>query len=133
VSIIEQAAKRLEQLRNAGVDSSQLPDTDRIPAAEDRRSVDDHPHVPEAIIQALESELVSKPAQTRPVRASPNRASPNDSAIARGLAVDRAPARRVDIDLDRLRQTGYVTPDAPRTQIADEFRVIKRPLLDNAQ
>ncbi len=26
-----------------------------------------------------------------------------------------------------------VTPDAPRTQIADEFRVIKRPLLANAQ
>jgi receptor protein-tyrosine kinase len=37
----------------------------------------------------------------------------------------------VEIDLDRLAAMGYVTPDRPRAQIADEFRVIKRPLLLN--
>src|SRR4029077_3697430 len=32
----------------------------------------------------------------------------------------------------RLAAAGIVTPDAPRSQIADEFRVIKRPLIQNA-
>ncbi|MEG0821756.1 MAG: XrtA-associated tyrosine autokinase [Burkholderiaceae bacterium] len=41
------------------------------------------------------------------------------------------PAPRVQIDLDRLQGMGYLAPGAPRTQLADEFRVIKRPLLNN--
>ena len=43
----------------------------------------------------------------------------------------RAPAR-LEIDLERLKSRGMVTPDAPRSQIADEFRVIKRPIVRNA-
>lgn len=39
---------------------------------------------------------------------------------------------QVDIDLKRLARMGGVTPDAERTQIAEEFRLIKRPLLANA-
>lgn len=41
-------------------------------------------------------------------------------------------SRQVHIDLRRLAAAGYVTPDAPRTTIADQYRVIKRPLLANA-
>ena len=40
---------------------------------------------------------------------------------------------RVDIDLERLKTRGFVTPDAPKSQIADEFRVIKRPIIRNAR
>jgi exopolysaccharide/PEP-CTERM locus tyrosine autokinase len=39
----------------------------------------------------------------------------------------------VDIDLARLSAGGYVTPQAPRSHLAEEFRVIKRPLLTNAR
>src|SRR4029453_19241844 len=39
---------------------------------------------------------------------------------------------RVEIDLDGLKRRGFITPDAPRSQIADEFRVIKRPIIRNA-
>jgi exopolysaccharide/PEP-CTERM locus tyrosine autokinase len=42
-------------------------------------------------------------------------------------------SREVSIDLARLAAQGYVTPDAPRGQLADEFRVLKRPFLSNAQ
>ena len=42
-------------------------------------------------------------------------------------------SRRVNIDLARLASTGLVTPEAPHSPIANEFRVIKRPLLANAQ
>jgi receptor protein-tyrosine kinase len=36
------------------------------------------------------------------------------------------------INLARLKTGGFVTPDAERTEIAEEFRLIKRPLLINA-
>jgi protein-tyrosine kinase len=41
-------------------------------------------------------------------------------------------SRKVDIDLKALQAAGIVSPDAPRSQIADQFRVIKRPLIRNA-
>ncbi len=40
-------------------------------------------------------------------------------------------SRLVTIDLKQLAAIGYLTPDMQRSQIADEFRVIKRPLLAN--
>ncbi len=43
-----------------------------------------------------------------------------------------AVSRRVEIDLDALAEAGIVSPNAPRSQIADQFRVIKRPLISNA-
>lgn len=67
-----------------------------------------------------------------------------DTAVATAVAASRAakasetppePAavsRRVDLDLAMLEATGIVTPNTPRSHIADEFRVIKRPLISNA-
>jgi receptor protein-tyrosine kinase len=39
----------------------------------------------------------------------------------------------IEIDLARLSANGYITPHAPRSRLAEEFRVIKRPLLNNAR
>jgi len=36
------------------------------------------------------------------------------------------------LDMDALSAAGIVTPNAPRSQIADQYRVIKRPLIGNA-
>lgn len=86
-SLIEQAAQRLEQLRQAGAD---------LPAA---------PRVGQT------AEAAQKPlTQTPPT----------------------AMSRQVEIDLDELAAAGIVSPNAPRSQIADQFRVIKRPLIRNA-
>lgn len=41
-------------------------------------------------------------------------------------------SRAVQIDLTMLQSRGFVTPNSPRAAIADQFRVIKRPLLANA-
>lgn len=38
----------------------------------------------------------------------------------------------VTIDLQRLREGGMIAPDGDKTPLAEEFRVIKRPLLKNA-
>ncbi len=45
----------------------------------------------------------------------------------------RHDAKAVEIDFDRLSRSGLVTPNAPRSLVADQFRVIKRPLLDNVR
>jgi exopolysaccharide/PEP-CTERM locus tyrosine autokinase len=90
-SLIEQAALRLEQLRQTGMDIAQVaPGTHAAP-----------PVVMEA------------PASQEPAPA-------------------QAVSRRVEIDLVALARSGIVTPNAPRSQIADQFRVIKRPLIANA-
>jgi protein-tyrosine kinase len=101
-SLIEQAAKRLEQLRGAGV---AVPE----PAPMARSSV---------------------PAQAEPVAA----ASPVHATTASTPHSDEpaASSRRVEINLAMLESAGIVTPNAPRSHIADEFRVIKRPLISNA-
>lgn len=53
--------------------------------------------------------------------------------MAAAVKEDPGPiSRRVELDLDVLMAAGFVTPNAPRTQIADQYRVIKRPLIQNA-
>jgi protein-tyrosine kinase len=89
VNIIEQAARRLEELRRSGIE---------VPA----------PARPAA------GNAARLPKQPRQASAPP-----------------ADPAKTVEIDLRRLTAQGYVTPDNPRTQIASEFRVIKRPILNN--
>jgi protein-tyrosine kinase len=41
-------------------------------------------------------------------------------------------AGEVEIDLARLKSRGYVIADGERSRVAEEFRIIKRPLLQNA-
>ena len=52
--------------------------------------------------------------------------SPADSHVNEGSQP------RIELNFERLKQAGMVTPDADRSQIAEEFRHIKRPLLLNA-
>lgn len=94
-SLIEKAAQRLEQLRQAGVSVGDAPAATPAAAAE-------------------------------PVAAAP--VAPVKAKVAEPEPV----SREVFLDLDRLMQAGYVTPNAPRSPIADQYRVIKRPLLANA-
>lgn len=92
-SLIEQAAQRLEQLRQAGV---HLPDEATLHHA---KGV---PHVA---------------------------AAPEDGG---GEPEPQFHSKRVDLDLDALAVQGFLTPQAPRSQLADQYRVIKRPLIKNA-
>lgn len=112
-SLIEKAAQRLEQLRQAGVSVGNTPaDTSAatpVPAP------------------------VATPAPlAQPMSAAPS-ATPAAPATAKVVVPEPEPvSREVFLDLDRLMQAGYVTPNAPRSPIADQYRVIKRPLLANA-
>lgn len=120
MSLIEKAAQRLEELRRAGIE---VPDEGARPAGRSAPpAVADPIHAPTSD---------SRAALVDAVRAA-------SGVVARGAHspfISDAPPRRsreVAIDLVRLAAQGYVTPDAPRSQLADEFRVLKRPLLNNA-
>ena len=91
-SLIEQAARRLEQLRGAGIEAPVL-----------------------SVASGLSDQTEAVPAIELPEDESANRAS-----------------RGVELNLDTLDKSGIVTPNAPRSRIADEYRVIKRPLISNA-
>ena len=118
--LIEQAAKRLEELQRAG---AELSDSD----TQTPGSHADISPTPEALMRALEARGTS--AQTRP---TVRNVRPDSLAHAPFTVAPDRPARHIDIDLSRLKARGYITPDAPKSQIADEFRVLKRPIIRNA-
>ncbi len=97
-SLIEQAAARLQQLRQAGVD---VPGLD-TPDAE--------------VHQPTPAPAPAAPAMEARVE------TPSAAPVS----------RRVVVDFAALANAGFITPDAPRSSLADQFRVIKRPLIRNA-
>ncbi len=54
------------------------------------------------------------------------------AATVAAPAASAVTSRRIDLDLDLIARNGVVVPNAPRSRLADQFRVIKRPLLQNA-
>jgi len=101
-SLIEQAAQRLEQLRKAGVTIPEMAPA-IAPAAAYAGSV----------VNGFDALAPRAPAATVP--------KPN------------APlSRQVELNLAELAAAGIVTPNAPRSHTADQYRVIKRPLIVNA-
>lgn len=103
MSIIEKAASRIDKQRQ-----------NAAPAVNPVHSPAEH-----AAEGAPAAVLVEVPA-TAP-------AAPDDAAGA-------APARtrRVELDLNRMRELGMVTAAGGRTNLLEEFRIIKRPLLKRA-
>lgn len=122
MSLIERAAEKLEQLKarsDAAAGEGQLvPEPGRaeptlttperiISALQERRR--------EPVVAEVSAEGISRPA----ARPGPPRTSTTP--------------KRIDLDLARLKAAGFLTPDSARSQLADEFRVIKRPLIGNAK
>lgn len=103
MSLIEEAAKRLEQLRQAGVEI---------------------PGEPEAPAAAKAS--AAPPVVTRATVAAPSTPTPAPASAP------EVRTRQVTINLEALGAAGFITPQSSRSQIAEEFRVIKRPLIANA-
>ena len=103
-SSIEKAAQRLEQLRNAG---TPLPADAAQPEAVNARG--------------SEQSIVQKTIDVAPEEQK-TFIAPSSKIVSKA----------VQIDLVALAAAGYVTPNASRSATTDQFRVIKRPLLDNA-
>lgn len=109
MSLIERAAKRLEELRQAGIE---VPNSNR--------SVD------------YSRPLQNSANSQRHANSALNRGDSAESIAKRPSEVVRSTSQnRVDLDFTKLASLGFVTPEMPRTRIADEFRVLKRPLIAN--
>lgn len=115
MSIIEQAARRLEELRRSGIE---------VPGGT-RGTGTTHamPGAGSAAIRPPAQAAVDRSGRPLVVREASIPAPKGDS-LSKG-------SKQVNIDLARLAAMGYLTPETPRARIADEFRVIKRPLLSN--
>jgi protein-tyrosine kinase len=107
MSVIEQAAKRLEELRRAGIEVAGTPAKESTPKR-DRDGV---------AVSTIPADL---------------RETVEPSGVAVAARQRNATQAKFDIDLAKLAREGFVTPDMPRSRIADEFRIVKRPLIANA-
>ncbi len=120
-SLIEQAAKRLEELRRAGVESAARRQRLRRTMRRTTRRRRRRPWC-----------WRSRVALTPMRRPAPEARAQRRAAGTEPPTGGAASARHIDIDFARLKARGFVTPDAGTTQIAEEFRVIKRPIIRNA-
>jgi protein-tyrosine kinase len=77
---------------------------------------------------ALPKVPAAPPAATLP-NAAPRTAAPSDARVATRPVTARKQSR---IHIEALRARGFVTPDGSPTEIGQQFRMIKRPLLINA-
>ncbi|MGH6648975.1 XrtA-associated tyrosine autokinase [Aquabacterium sp.] len=106
MNTIEQAAKRLEELRRAGVDVGQ-------PTAA-------APPPPSAPPQEAPAPVVTVKA-TAPEPESRRVDAPDEERRSRSI----------DLNLLHMERCGLLVPGAPRSQLEEEFRIVKRPLLEN--
>jgi len=187
MSLIEQAARRLEQLREAGSQLSgdlEFPGADtatRRPEEEDSiieraaqklRALNEDPavaprihvpptnearqasqraareatelaataHLPDAVMppvtvsEAVQARRVA-PMQAKtsdaaqPLEAESRRPDQGEGSVVRPQGRHRS--REVEIDFNRILERGLLTPNSAQSRLANELRVIKRPLINN--
>lgn len=130
-SLIEQAAQRLAQLRETGIEipgEKAAAEPPPLPTAQS-------PSISAAPVAAAQPANTAAPATgVAPVLASPMVAPRQNPSLATARAGEEpgGQSRRVELDVDALAAAGVITPNAPRSNIADQYRVIKRPLIQNA-
>lgn len=115
-SLIERAAGRLTADR--AVDGLGLRDADSKSVADLER------RPPETIAPEKQTAETAEP-ESRPVEALPRPTPIREPIALNGM-------RSVEIDFDRLEACGMVTPNNSRSLIAEEFRMVKRPMLNLA-
>ncbi|MEO5732831.1 MAG: XrtA-associated tyrosine autokinase [Rubrivivax sp.] len=122
-SLIEQAAIRLAQLRAAGIE---IPEPDH-PGTDANHQAPAQGAVAAAGLRRADGQSPREAREPRYGRsAAAFQLPPIDPADA------SSSSRQVVLDLVAIAGTGIVTPDAPRSHLADQYRVIKRPLIANA-
>jgi protein-tyrosine kinase len=120
IDLIGRAAQRLAGKRDTSL-------VERAMAARDTQAKDvkDEAEAPEATVVPLAANAGAAPAVQVAIGERVN-------GIVNGAVASAAGGRisqRIEIDLNRLRLAGMVVPGSEVSRIAEEFRIIKRPLL----
>lgn len=124
MSIIEQATRRLEELKRAGIE---VPTWDAPAAKEERRPLAEPP--PKA---AAQQARFNAGAELRGAELRADRALRPAGTNAL-VQVGQRQSKSVEVDMAKLANAGYLVPGSPRSTLADEFRGIKQPVLKNAR
>ncbi len=150
MSIIEKAASRIDHTRNTPAPAAVPVETDEQVVALNQHAAPaaaaaaaPAPAAPAIHAVPLET-FAPTPAESAAAAVASATASGSASATAAAAHaapaqphIHRAPsgkhsARKVDLDLARMRDAGMVTAASGRTSLLEDFRVIKRPLLKRA-
>ncbi len=122
VSIIERAARRIG-------DKTTPPAADQAAPAPVEPVLYDSP---EASVTAASTPVsTAKPAAPEAAAATAAPASPAAAPLARQVRGEQG-GRKIELDLNRMRDAGMVTAAGGRTHLVEDFRIIKRPLLKRA-
>ena len=130
MSLIEHAAKRLEELRVAGAEMPAIR-AHRVAFWCDRGGHWKRCRRRKWPFMRLGRESVEPTGSPPSGRTGRWRRAPVPRVDAQALP--KPSSRVLDIDIERLNKSGFVSPDSPKSQIADEFRVTKRPIIRNAR
>jgi receptor protein-tyrosine kinase len=114
MSLIEKAVNKL----GGAQDAPSKPNAAEAPAANAAPANQPTNPIEEAVSRQASAMRAAEVPAEAPAHVAPSPAAGGASTVA--------------INLARLKTGGFVTPDAERTEIAEEFRLIKRPLLINA-
>ena len=115
MSIIEQATRRLEELKRAGIE---VPTWDTGVA-----------EPPAAKPAPAQPRFTARAQPTRPGALSPLGPGTGNALVQ----VGQRQSKSVEVDIAQLANAGYLVPGSPRSTLADEFRGIKQPVLKNAR
>ena len=154
MSLVERAAKRLEELGKAGVqaagDLTYRPSEGQVAPTLIERAVrgietfdeqwNTHGRIPPAIQppQAPDSPSFDDPTGTDRAHLDSGlegtnvRGSGTSSQPFRAHSASRQ-GQRVELDLSKLASAGFLQPESSESQLANEFRKIKRPLIKACQ
>jgi receptor protein-tyrosine kinase len=134
LSLIEQAAKRISDLKRAGIDA---PEPEAAALA---RSLQEVPPAPSLELAVHRLGLADggpfkgpAPGASPAAQAAAASARPAEPPRSPVAPIGRARSREVELDLARLGEMGYVIGENSATRMAEEFRIIKRPVLMNMQ
>ena len=116
MSIIERAAGKLGNADNSGVSDK--------PVIRPLENVDEGKLI-QAAIEKAEASFIHSPAVVNRPKRQDFHAEDDGPATIIG-------SQRGVVNIARLKAAGALTPDAGRSKIAEEYRLIKRPLLTNA-
>lgn len=146
MSIIEQATRRLEELKRAGVEVAWEPPTPNAAPNTTPNATPGADHAGVAGVTPIHRIEPLRPLEVPPPYGGSNHTGthpvPGSSARDRAagtvassalVRVGLRQSKSVELDLMRLAEMGYLVPGAPRSVLADEFRGIKQPVLKNVR
>jgi receptor protein-tyrosine kinase len=128
MSLIEKAAKRLEELQRAGALLAEVQPA-KLPAGAAETPASEIVPTPEAMVRKAKA---MAPRSDANAPTGPPATTPASSRAAAETGNTLQPRRKVELDFVRLARQSYVTPDDPNSEKAHEFRGIKRPLIRSA-